>query len=36
MHMMDDIIDLELEKVELIIEKIADDPEDMDVRRAWN
>ena len=34
MHMMDDIIDLELEKVELIIEKIADDPEDMDVRRV--
>ena len=34
MHMMDDIIDLELEKVELIIEKIAADPEDMDVRRV--
>ena len=34
MHMMDDIIDLELEKVELIIQKIADDPEDMDVRRV--
>lgn len=32
MHMMDDIIDLELEKVELIIEKIAADPEDEDVR----
>ena len=26
MHMMDDIIDLELEKVELIIKKIEDDP----------
>ncbi len=34
MHMMDDIIDLELEKVELIIEKIAADPEDEDVRRV--
>lgn len=32
MHMMDDIIDLELEKVELIAEKIAADPEDADVR----
>ena len=32
MHMMDDIIDLELEKVELIIEKIAADPEDEDIR----
>ena len=32
MHIMDDIIDLELEKVELIIEKIAADPEDADVR----
>jgi len=32
MHMMDDIIDLELEKVELIIEKISADPEDEDVR----
>ncbi len=29
-----DIIDLELEKVELIIEKIAADPEDEDVRRV--
>ncbi len=34
MHLMDDIIDLELEKVELIIEKIAADPEDADIRRV--
>ena len=34
MHLMDDIIDLELEKVELIINKIASDPEDDDVRRV--
>ena len=34
MHMMDDIIDLELEKVELIISKIAEDPEDEDIRRV--
>lgn len=34
MRMMDDIIDLELEKVELIIDKIAKDPEDADVRRV--
>ena len=34
MHLMDDIIDLELEKVELIIGKIASDPEDDDVRRV--
>ncbi len=34
MRMMDDIIDLELEKVELIIGKIAADPEDEDVRRV--
>ncbi len=32
MHMMDDIIDLELEKVELIINKIGADPEDDDIR----
>ena len=32
MRMMDDIIDLELEKVEQIIEKIAADPEDEDIR----
>ena len=34
MHLMDDIIDLELEKVDLIINKIAADPEDQDVRRV--
>ncbi len=34
MRMMDDIIDLELEKVELIINKVADDPEDADIRRV--
>ncbi len=34
MRMMDDIIDLELEKVELIIGKIEADPEDADVRRV--
>ena len=34
MHLMDDIIDLELEKIDLIIGKIASDPEDMDVRRV--
>ena len=34
MHMMDDIIDLELEKVELIIQKIENDPEDFEVRRV--
>ena len=34
MRLMDDIIDLELEKVELIINKIATDPEDDDVRRV--
>ncbi|MBP3481814.1 MAG: adenosylcobalamin-dependent ribonucleoside-diphosphate reductase [Alistipes sp.] len=34
MHLMDDIIDLELEKVELIIEKIAADPEDEDIRHV--
>ncbi len=34
MHLMDDIIDLELEKVELIIKKIEDDPEDEDIRRV--
>ncbi|MBQ5843869.1 MAG: adenosylcobalamin-dependent ribonucleoside-diphosphate reductase [Alistipes sp.] len=40
MHLMDDIIDLELEKVNLIIEKIKSDPEDLDVRQVeinlWN
>ena len=34
MRLMDDIIDLELEKVDLIISKIASDPEDDDVRRV--
>ena len=34
MHLMDDIIDLELEKVDLILNKIQSDPEDMDVRRV--
>ena len=34
MHLMDDIIALELEKVDLIINKIAADPEDQDVRRV--
>jgi len=34
MHIMDDIIDLELEKVELIIDKIAADPEDADIRHV--
>ena len=32
MRMMDDIIDLELEKIDLIISKIERDPEDMEVR----
>lgn len=34
MRMMDDIIDLELEKVDAIIAKIEDDPEDDDIRRV--
>lgn len=34
MRMMDDIIDLELEKVELIINKVAADPEDADIRHV--
>ena len=34
MRLMDDIIDLELEKVEQIIGKIAADPEDDDIRRV--
>ncbi len=34
MRIMDDIIDLELEKVDQIIAKIAADPEDQDVRRV--
>lgn len=32
MRMMDDIIDLELEKIDAIIEKIDSDPEDKDIR----
>ena len=36
MRMMDDIIDLELEKVEQIIEKIAADPEDEPTCAAWS
>ncbi len=34
MRAMDDIIDLELEKVELIIAKIAKDPEEQEIRRV--
>ncbi len=34
MRIMDDIIDLELEKVEAIIEKVKSDPEEMDIRRV--
>ena len=34
MHLMDDIIDLELEKVDLILKKIQSDPEDADVRQV--
>ncbi|MFR9649364.1 MAG: adenosylcobalamin-dependent ribonucleoside-diphosphate reductase [Rikenellaceae bacterium] len=40
MRLMDDIIDLELEKIDLIISKISDDPEEEDIRRVelnlWN
>lgn len=40
MRLMDDIIDLELEKIDAIIEKIGHDPEDSDIRRVefelWN
>ena len=34
MRLMDDIIDLELEKVQAIIDKIEGDPEDEDIRRV--
>lgn len=34
MRMMDDIIDLELEKIEAIIAKVSADPEDQDIRRV--
>ncbi|MBL4560332.1 MAG: ribonucleoside-diphosphate reductase, adenosylcobalamin-dependent [Bacteroidales bacterium] len=33
-RMMDDIIDLELEKIDAIIEKIVDDPEDAEIKRV--
>jgi len=33
-RMMDDIIDLELEKIDAILEKIANDPEDMELKRV--
>ncbi len=33
-RIMDDIIDLELEKIDKILEKIQDDPEDMTVKRT--
>ncbi|MBQ0080740.1 MAG: adenosylcobalamin-dependent ribonucleoside-diphosphate reductase [Alistipes sp.] len=34
MRIMDDIIDLEIEKIHLIIKKIESDPEDADIRRV--
>lgn len=34
MRMMDDIIDLELEKIDIIYNKIKNDPEDLDIRRV--
>ncbi len=33
-RMMDDIIDLELEKIDAIIEKIVEDPEDAEIKRV--
>lgn len=33
-RMMDDIIDLELEKIDAIIEKIVEDPEDSEIKRV--
>jgi len=33
-RMMDDIIDLELEKIDIIIDKIASDPEDLEIKRV--
>jgi ribonucleoside-diphosphate reductase alpha chain len=33
-RIMDDIIDLELEKIDAILKKIADDPEDVEVKRV--
>ena len=34
MRIMDDIIDLELEKIDIIYKKIKNDPEDLDIRRV--
>ena len=34
MRMMDDLIDLEMEKIKAIVAKIANDPEDMEVKEA--
>lgn len=34
MRLMDDLIDLEMEKIDAIIEKIANDPEDLDIKRT--
>ena len=33
-RIMDDIIDLELEKIDLILDKVAHDPEDADIKRT--
>lgn len=33
-RIMDDIIDLELEKIDIIIDKIASDPEDLEIKRV--
>jgi ribonucleoside-diphosphate reductase alpha chain len=33
-RIMDDIIDLELEKIDHILQKIADDPEDLEIKRV--
>ncbi len=33
-RIMDDIIDLELEKIDIIIDKIASDPEDIEIKRV--
>lgn len=34
MRLMDDLIDLEMEKIELILDKVKSDPEDEDVKRT--
>lgn len=34
MRLMDDLIDLEMEKIDAIIEKINNDPEDIDIKRT--